>query len=83
VLGEVVFIFIFFGVAFRTEEAHVLGKVGKAGEGTGITGCSGVDAYGCGEVFGLCILGEEGRYAILQFDCFVVSVVGIALDWGW
>ena len=57
VLGEVVFIFIFFGVAFLTEEAHVLGKVGKAGEGAGITGCSGVDAYGCGEVFGLCILG--------------------------
>lgn len=82
-LGEEMFVFIFFGVAFRSEEAHVLSKVGKAGEGAGITGRSGGDAYGCGEMFGLDILGEEGRNTVLEAECFVVSVIGVALNWGW
>lgn len=81
-LCEEMFVFIFFGVALRAEEAHVLSEVGEAREGAGIARRSGRDAYGGGEVFGLDILCEEGRYTVLEAEGFVLSVVGIALDWG-
>jgi len=61
----------------------VLSEVGEAGEGAGIAGGSCGDAYGCSEVLGLDILGEEGCYTVLEAECLVVSVVGVALDWGW
>ena len=55
-------------------------KVGEAGEGPRIAGCSSSDTDCCSEVFGLYILGEEGSDPILEAKCFVLSVVRISLD---